>query len=324
MLFYLRCGIPEHLHFPSPMIPGETVHTLDLPALPGRKDLRFLGELGEHITIGETPSLDDIAARPDVSHQSAPVADPHPVSERVRIIVQGNDAALAAVATKLMRADALWVELAYIPCDVVLRDPAAADTPAAAASAAAGETVLSPKSVVASTWDLPELGDGPKSPASKAAFHFALTAPAVPTALIRDDQSVVTLGVAEIHGGDGNAMTGEVIVDSEQLYAHEEGKRGWFGSQRAGSSPFNNGVRLVPTLDAPGLAAVQRPPLPRTGLFGRPIAPSPDVRPTVRKGRALQAGGVDIHVIRDGLAHPRPVKAITFYRHLRDIQCVRR
>ena len=80
---------------------------------------------------------------------------------------------------------------------------------------------------------------------------------------------------------------------------------------------------MVPTPDAPGLAAVQRPPLPRKGLFGRVKKPRSAVSPTVLRGRALQAGGVDLTVTRDGVRHPRPLKSVTFYRHLRDGQFVR-
>ena len=108
-------------------------------------------------------------------------------------------------------------------------------------------------------------------------------------------------------------MVGEVIVDSQVLYAQEVGaKKG-----------FNNGVRMVPTPGAPGLAAVQRPPLPRRGLFGREKAPE-NLEPSVLRGRAMQAGGEDLRVVRDGVPHPRPLKSVTFYRHLRDGQFVRR
>jgi hypothetical protein len=44
----------------------------------------------------------------------------------------------------------------------------------------------------------------------------------------------------------------------------------------------------------------------------------------VLTGRALQAGGVDLTVVRDTVVHPRTVSSVTFYRHLRDGQFVRR
>ena len=238
--------------------------------------------------VGSTPSLDELMQRPDAPHLGTPQPDPHQVSERVRVIVHGSDAAVAAVVSKLMHIDALWVEVGFIP---------------------------SSASSVALSWGL----DATFSPAQH--LTFALASPAVPTPVIRDDHGVVTLGVAEVTGPVDSAgkaekeaeMIGEVIVDSKVLYEQN----------KAGTSDFNNGVRLVPTPDAPGLAAVQRPPLPRKGWFGRTKKPRSTVSPTVLRGRALQAGGVDLAVTRDGVRHPRPLKSVTFYRHLRDGQFVR-
>ena len=284
MLFMLRCDVPASDRLRDPVLPGEAVECLDLSAAPKRKELRFLDDL-ERFVVGSTPSLEEMMQRPDAPHLGAPQPDPHEVSERVRVIVQGTDAALAAVVSKLMRIDALWVEVGFIP---------------------------SGSSAVALSWGL----DATFSPAEH--LTFALASPAVPTPVIRDDHGVVTLGVAEVTGPASESeevaeMIGEVIVDSEILY--EQAK--------AGTSDFNNGVRLVPTPDAPGLAAVQRPPLPRKGWFGRIKKPRSTVSPTVLRGRALQAGGVDLAVTRDGVRHPRPLKSVTFYRHLRDGQFVR-
>lgn len=284
MLFMLRCDVPASDQLRDPVLPGEAVECLDLSAVPKRKELRFLDDL-ERFVVGSTPSLEEMMQRPDAPHLGAPQPDPHEVSERVRVIVQGSDAALAAVVSKLMRIDALWVEVGFIP---------------------------SGSSAVALSWGL----DATFSPAEH--LTFALASPAVPTPVIRDDHGVVTLGAAEVTGSAGESekaaeMIGEVIVDSEVLY--EQAK--------AGTSDFNNGVRLVPTPDAPGLAAVQRPPLPRKGWFGRIKKPRSTVSPTVLRGRALQAGGVDLAVTRDGVRHPRPLKSVTFYRHLRDGQFVR-
>lgn len=287
MLFLLRCDIPASDRLRDPVLPGEAVECLDLSAVPTRKELRFLDDL-ERFVVGSTPSLDELMQRPDAPHLGTPQPDPHQVSERVRVIVHGSDAAVAAVVSKLMRIDALWVEVGFIP---------------------------SGSSSVALSWGL----DATFSPAQH--LTFALASPAVPTPVIRDDHGVVTLGVAEVTGpvdSTGKAekeaeMIGEVIVDSEVLYEQN----------KAGTSDFNNGVRLVPTPDAPGLAAVQRPLLPRKGWFGRTKKPRNTVSPTVLRGRALQAGGVDLVVTRDGVRHPRPLKSVTFYRHLRDGQFVR-
>ena len=280
MLFMLRCDVPASDRLRDPVLPGEAVECLDLSAVPKRKELRFLDDL-ERFVVGSTPSLEEMMQRPDAPHLGAPQPDPHEVSERVRVIVQGSDAAL-------------WVEVGFIPAG---------------------------SSAVALSWGL----DATFSPAEH--LTFALASPAVPTPVIRDDHGVVTLGAAEVTGPvstagkagsegeseDAAEMIGEVIVDSEVLY--EQAK--------AGTSDFNNGVRLVPTPDAPGLAAVQRPPLPRKGWFGRIKKPRSTVSPTVLRGRALQAGGVDLAVTRDGVRHPRPLKSVTFYRHLRDGQFVR-
>lgn len=287
MLFLLRCDIPASDRLRDPVLPGEAVKCLDLSAVPTRKELRFLDDL-ERFVVGSTPSLEELMQRPDAPHLGTPQPDPHQVSERVRVVVHGSDAAVAAVVSKLMRIDALWVEVGFIP---------------------------SGSSSVALSWGL----DATFSPAQH--LTFALASPAVPTPVIRDDHGVVTLGVAEVTGpvdSTGKAvkeaeMIGEVIVDSEVLYEQN----------KAGTSDFNNGVRLVPTPDAPGLAAVQRPPLPRKGWFGRTKKPRSTVSPTVLRGRALQAGGVDLAVTRDGVRHPRPLKSVTFYRHLRDGQFVR-
>ncbi len=287
MLFLLRCDIPASDRLRDPVLPGEAVQCLDLSAVPTRKELRFLDDL-ERFVVGSTPSLDELMQRPDAPHLGTPQPDPHQVSERVRVVVHGSDAAVAAVVSKLMRIDVLWVEVGFIP---------------------------SSASSVALSWGL----DATFSPAQH--LTFALASPAVPTPVIRDDHGVVTLGVAEVTGpvdSTGKAekeaeMIGEVIVDSEVLYEQN----------KAGTSDFNNGVRLVPTPDAPGLAAVQRPPLPRKGWFGRTKKPRSTVSPTVLRGRALQAGGVDLVVTRDGVRHPRPLKSVTFYRHLRDGQFVR-
>ena len=260
MLLFLSCD-PD-----APATPPPHATVFSASAVPTRKELKFLDGLAEQFVTGTTPSLDEIAAQPDVAHQGAPVADPHPTSEDVRVVVHGTAAALAAVVTKLMRIDALWVQVGFVPtapCDV------------------------------ATVWGV-DVGD----------MDFAVSAPAQPTALIRDDQGQVTLGKATI-SADG-PMIGEVIVDSDTLYANE------------GGAHFDNGVSLAATVGAPGIAAIQQEPLPKKWWKRR------RVQPTLLQGRAVQAGGVDLRVVRDGVAHPRPVKSVTFYRHLRDGQFVRR
>lgn len=305
MLYLLRCSDSVDTSLPNledlsdadrdglHLLPGEQLTTLNLPGLPGRRDLKFLDPLPSRFVTGRTPSLADIAAQPDVAHQGAPRPDPHPIAERVRVIVRGTDAALSRVVSKLMRIDALWVEVGYVPVNTT----------------GTGSTV-------ALSWGL----DTAAPP--MRLLRQAISAPAQPTALIRDDHGIVTLGAAEITASEvGAPMIGEVIVNSEVLYRQESAE----SATRA--NPFNDGVRLVATPDAPGLAAVQRPPLgwdasKKPGLLAR-LARRGGPEPTVLRGRALQAGGEDLRIIRDGDAHPRPLSSVTFYRHLRDGQFVR-
>ncbi|MEL4175779.1 hypothetical protein MTQ24_03335 [Corynebacterium bovis] len=288
-----------------------TVH--DLPAVPGRRDLAFLGDLAA-AALGEddTPSLADLAARPDVPHLAEPVPAPQVPDTTVRVVVIGDDAACNAVVTKLMRIDALWIEVGYVP-------------------------VGPGPSVIAATWGL----DAPVG----ALLAEALTAPTTPTVLVRDDNGTVTLGAAEVFDGSSptpGEMTGEAIVDSDTLFMNDATG----SSRRPRRGAY--GVRLVPMPGAPGIAAV-RLTTPsrwaagagtdagagaagsRAGLWSRlrdrlrPPAPPGEVdAEDVLTGRALQAGGVELAVVRDGVRHPRPVSSVTFYRHLRDLQVVRR
>lgn len=276
-----------------------------LPDVPGRRDLRLLDDLAAaHLPVDDTPGLDEIAAAPDVPHQGAPQFAPQRPDRPVRVVVVGSDAALAAVVTRLMRIDAMWIAVGFVPVGT---------------------------SVVAQNWQLgtgDARGDAPADNGpTVAALNFAMTASVRPTAVVRDDSGIVTLGSAEIFRA-GEEMVGEIIVDSQTLFANT-GSRRWDG--RAGAF----GARLVPTVDAPGLAATRllTPSVwddaaaavtPRRRLFRRP-ADLGEVDPdAVLSGRALQAGGVELTVVRDGVAHPRTTSKVTFYRHLRDGQFVRR
>lgn len=275
---------------------------VSLPDVPGRRDLRLLDDLAAaHLPVDDTPSLDEIAAAPDVPHQGAPQFAPQRPDRPVRIVVVGSDAALAAVVTRLMRIDAMWIGVGFVPV------------------VGAGES-----SVVAQNWQL-ETGPADDLP-SVAALNFALTAPLRPTSIVRDDAGIVTLGSAELFRA-GSELVGEVIVDSETLFMNESSRQ-WSGK------PGAFGVRLVPTVDVPGLAATRlltpsvwdaacSAPL-RRRLFRRNLEVGEVDPSAVLTGRALQAGGIDLTVVRDGVVHPRTVKSVTFYRHLRDGQFVRR
>lgn len=264
---------------------GEKIAVHDVADIPTRSELKVLNFLPELVTA-PTPSLDEIAAQPDVAPLGEPGPAPHQTSERVRIVVLGSDATLQTVVSKLLRIDALWTELAYVP---VISD-----------------------SGIAVNWALDTDSE------AQSGVSFALTAPAQPTPVIRDDHAQVVLGGAEITGPEDGELCGEVIVDSDTLYHHNFGDK----------SPFTHGVRFVPTMTAPGLAAVQLPsPTQRgEGPWWRKLTSRfrPVAEPTLLQGRALQAGGRDMQIVRDGVPHPRSLKAVTFYRHLRDGQFVRR
>lgn len=293
----LACGgLPPEL---AGTVPHEVVTTV-LSAVPGRRELRVLDELASsHLPVDPTPSLDEIAAQPDVPHQADPVTAPQQPDEPVRVIVVGSDAALAAVVTRLMRIDALWISVGYVPVD--------------------------PESLTAHNWGL-DAGQLPLP----AAFDVALTGQARPTALVRDDSGTVTLGCAEIFHS-GQTLVGEVIVDSETLFLNDA-EVPWNGR----TGPF--GVRFVPTTGAPGIAATRlttpsrwdrvaadmTPGRRLSRIFSRPATPGQVDADVVLTGRALQAGGVGLTVVRDGVVHPRTVSSVTFYRHLRDGQFVRR
>lgn len=99
-----------------------------------------------------------------------------------RIIVLGDDAALAAVLTRLMRTERLDVEVAFVP-----------------------ETVTTAGHIY-------RLGTG-----SRAA-KVALTGTATPTPLIRDDAGKAVVGSALVNGASGTALEGEAYVDDTQLF----------------------------------------------------------------------------------------------------------
>lgn len=275
---------------------------LRLPPIPARSDLRPLDELAAQLLpVDASPSLSEIQASPSVAHLGAPQRAPQRPLEPLRVIVSGTDAALGAVLTRMMRADYMWVEVAYLPADTA--------SPAALA------------------WGTPTAEE-------------ALSAPVVPSPCIRNDFGQVVAGSATLsHTDPTQEFIGEVVVDSAVLLL------------RTGETPsarFHGdfGAKLVPTPDAPGLAAaaVVTPSESRGDPSPRPAEQLERLRrfpggswltrnahvpagqtdsSRVLTGRALQAGGRDIRVSVDGVARTRGVDKVTFYRHLRDIQSVK-
>ena len=279
---FLRCGA---LDIPMP------AEAHDLSAVPTRKELALIDAfLSPLLPTDPTPSLDDIAAQPDVRHLGAPEPAPQAphLTEPARIVIAGSDAALSAVLTRLMRSDRLWAEVAFIPV------PSATSSSSAASASAT--------SAAAQNWGLPT------SPAE--ALDFARTAPVRPAPLIRNDSGLAVAGSATISDSTNSSFTGEIIIDDHTL---------------AASSPKTFGARLVPMTDAPGiLAARATSPVESQGrlrsLLRKPGQLDPE---SVSTGRAVQAGGPQLRVIVDSVAHKRPVTRVTFYRHLRDLQIVR-
>ena len=279
-----------------------------LPAVPSRNDLRFLDEAAlELLPVDPTPSLDEIAASPSVAHMGEPGPAPQEPAERLRVVVSGSDAALGAVLARMMRADYLWAEVAYIPAD--------------------------PASAAASVWGMSGLR-------TEGAVAAAVEAPVAPSPCIRTDRSEVVAGSAVLSNADpAREYVGEIVVDSAVLLY-----RGGDGESARFHGDF--GARIVPMNTAPGLAATRIvTPLAAGGRTGRRsaeelealaalplghwltrrsgVAPGQTDPGTVLTGRAVQSGGAGIRVTIDGVDRPRPVDRVTFYRHLRDLQSVK-
>ncbi|WPF65929.1 MULTISPECIES: hypothetical protein [unclassified Corynebacterium] len=307
----LHCGT-------TPLPLGPDSHQLS--EVPTRQELKLIDAAATRaLPHDPTPSLDEIAAQPDVAHLGQPQPAPQAgvLAEPLRVVVIGSDAALSAVLTRAMRADYLWVEFGYVPTG---------DSPAA------------------TNWGLP-LDDAPAE-----ALVLAAEAPVRPAPLIRTDSGLAVAGSATITHWENTEYTGEIIVDDHRLLLHGEEKRPLFG---------HYGARLVPMTTAPGIAAVELRTAVAGGgaegtrrgsglgaLVGRRVGPrgierlwnSPGTCWLVRgaeqpvgvvdpeslaTGRAVQSGGENIRVTVDGVSAKRPVKRVTFYRHLRDLQIAR-
>lgn len=276
----LRCG-------DAPVPAGLPGTVLDLPEIPGRRDLRPLDALAvELLPVDPTPSLDEITAQPDVPHLGTPGPAPQAphLKEALRVVVIGTDAALSAVLTRMMRGDYLWVELAFIPVG---------------------------DSVAARNW-----GITPDN-----ARELARDGEVRPVPVIRSDQGIAVAGSATIRSWDDGEITGEIVVDSHVLLRHEARE----------SVRFNGafGARLVPMVEAPGIAAVratepENPVLSWRERIVRRLSGTPPLDPgSLATGRAVQAGGPAMAVSVDGVRHRRPLERVTFYRHLRDLQVIR-
>ncbi|AKK11924.1 hypothetical protein [Corynebacterium uterequi] len=289
---------------PLPASLTDQVATIvEASAVPTRDELRALDAAAhEVLPYDPTPSLDAISAQPDVSHLGAPARPPQHPAEELRVIVVGSDAALSAVATRMMRGDYLWATLAYVPTQ---------------------------PSTVTAAWGLSGLP-------STSLARIALTTPATPLATIRNDAGLAVLGSATITADDGGGFEGEIIVDDARLVARQT---------RPDAERFFGvfGAKLAPTPDAPGIAAMRLTTPVEAPSGGWRLAPERaqalhnvralrwltgfvTVRPggldadSLLTGRAVQAAGNRMRVTIDGVPGRRPVKRVTFYRHLRDLQ----
>ncbi|WIM67418.1 hypothetical protein QP027_09965 [Corynebacterium breve] len=299
---YVACGteILSSLIDDSPA----PVEQYKVRAVPTRKELRFLDQISaEELPVDPTPSLDEIAAQPDVEHLGAPSFAPQIPNQPLRVIVHGSDAALSAVLTRMMRADYMWAEVAYIPTD--------------------------PTSPASVNWGI----------TADNAVQNALHGSVRPVPTIRTDTSTVVAGSATLTHLNAQEYIGEIVVDSDVLVLRDDqGDSARFFGQF--------GARLVPMTEAPGIVAAplvtprisegkltQHDPRQMQAWFDMPILrwrTRGKAVPTNRvdgshllTGRAVQSGGLDIQITIDGIDHPRPVKRVTFYRHLRDMQAVR-
>ena len=91
-LVVLRCGTDI-------AVPPST-QLIDVKAVPTRQELKALDSLAAEVLPEDpTPSLAEIAAQPDVAHLGAPQYAPQPISDPLRVVVVGSDAALSAVLT---------------------------------------------------------------------------------------------------------------------------------------------------------------------------------------------------------------------------------
>ncbi|MGC5247479.1 hypothetical protein ACPXB3_11210 [Gordonia sp. DT219] len=132
-------------------------------------------------------------------------------------------------------------------------------------------------------------------PHGSGARELAERGHAVAVPLIRDDAATVLVGLARHLGAEGAELHGETYVDSHRLFTGEV-----------------RGIRIEPTPGEPGL---------RARLEGGALAALTGRR-SWHRGRAVQTGGPNIVVEREGIASDRAVKRSTYYRHHVDLKLV--
>jgi hypothetical protein len=221
-----------------------------------------------------------VPARPGRADLDPLLADP----DLRRLVVAGTDADLAAVLQRLLRADRLGVEVAYLPADR--------------------------RSVAAHVWGLPH---------GAAALELARhgTAQAVP--LVRDDAGGVLVGRGEVGGAGGGPVHGEVYCD-EVLVLRGTARRvvvtPW------PHPPSSRGVRPEGAVGGVAVRAGLRGGLPDGRL--RAVEATARAGHGSASGRAVQLGCLPAALVHDGVPHPRRVTRWAWYRHVADWLLVRR
>lgn len=148
-----------------------TIHVLACgdPALPAA--LRSL-PVTTAPAVPAKPDFDDLL--PPLDHAQAP-----------RLVVVGDDGALAATVTRLMRSERLHVDVAFVSAE---------------------------RSPVTRLYGL-AVGD--------RAAQRAVDGTATPLPLIRDDSGTALVGEATVTGPDGGPLVGEAYADSERVFSGE-------------------------------------------------------------------------------------------------------
>ncbi|CAM2888670.1 hypothetical protein [Skermania piniformis] len=142
------------------------------------------------LRCGDVPAPITLAALTTIPTSAVPTATefdenvyPHLIASAAsRLVVLGDDAALAAILTRLLRTGRLELELGYVP----------------AGKSPAGRIF--------------GVGYG------TAAARLAVDGTAQPTPLIRDDTGAALVGRAVITGVDGSPLTGEAYCDDTLVF----------------------------------------------------------------------------------------------------------
>lgn len=270
----LRCGdVP---------VPDGEYHQVS--AIPTRQELKLIDALAASILpVDPTPSLDEIARQPDVSHLGAPQRAPQPIDDPLRLIVVGTDAALSAVITRMMRADYMWAEVAYVPTEA---------------------------STAAQNWNIPT--------DIEAAMQLAHDGAVRPVPLIRNDAGLAVAGSAVVSAWDNKPLVGEIIVDDATLVSGAQ----QFGARLVPMLDAPGILAAAARTPFAYPEARNRWERLKQKVAGRTALGQLDTASALT-GRAMQAGGPNLRVTVDGISAKRPVKRSTFYRHLRDLQIVR-